>query len=205
MTYAPFRPHRDCGIFFVPLMPPAREVSSVKEIGPDDAEVGIRLRHGDQQALAWAYERWGPQVHGLACRALGPGPAADAVTRDVFVSAWRGRVDYRPGVGLPADWLTGLTRHRLAHLHQPTITPGAQPGTPTVARDTQTDRRLAVLAELERVSEPARSIMEMALLHNLTHQQIADNTSLPPDTVRSHIGRTLTRLDRAMKAVDPPP
>lgn len=204
MTYAPFRPCPGCGILTLPWLPRDWEVRNVKEIGPSDVQVGIRLRHGDQQALAWAYERWGPEVHGLASRALGPGPAADAVTRDVFVSAWRGRVDYQPDNGPPVSWLIGLTRHRLAHLHQPTITPGAQPGAPKMARDTQTDRRRAVLGELERVSEPARSIMEMALFHHLTHQRIAENTSLPPDTVRSHIGRTLTRLSRTITAVGPP-
>ena len=120
----------------------------------------------------------------------------------MFVSAWRDRVYYRPDNGSPAGWLIGLTRDRLTHsLQRPTNTSVLRPGTTTVTPHTQNDRRLAVLAELEQVSEPTRSIMEMALFDHLTHQQgIAENTALPPDMVRSHIGRTLTRLSRTITA-----
>ncbi len=55
--------------------------------GPDDAEVGRRFAAGDEQALAWAYERFAGQVHGMAVRAFGPGPDAEDVTQQVFVSA----------------------------------------------------------------------------------------------------------------------
>ena len=54
MTYAPFRPCPGCGILTLPLLPRDWEVRNVKEVGPSDVEVGIRLRHGDEQALAWA-------------------------------------------------------------------------------------------------------------------------------------------------------
>ena len=55
---------------------------------PDDDEVARRFALGDEQALAWAYERWAGQVHGMAVRAFGPGPDAEDVTQQTFVSAW---------------------------------------------------------------------------------------------------------------------
>ena len=63
---------------------------------PDDVEVARRFAAGDEQALAWAYERWAGQVHGMAVRAFGPGPDAEDVTQQTFVSAWTGRAGYRP-------------------------------------------------------------------------------------------------------------
>jgi DNA-directed RNA polymerase specialized sigma24 family protein len=82
--------------------------------GPDDAEVGRRFAAGDEQALAIAYERWSGQVHGMAVRAFGPGPDAEDITQQVFVSAWTGRTGYRPESGPLPAWLVGVCRHKIA-------------------------------------------------------------------------------------------
>src|SRR5688500_5542632 len=81
---------------------------------PDDAEVGRRFAAGDQQALAWAYERWAGQIHGMAVRAFGPGPDAEDVTQQVFVSAWTGRGGFRRESGPLPAWLVGICRHKIA-------------------------------------------------------------------------------------------
>ena len=62
---------------------------------PDDDEVARRFALGDDQALAWAYERWAAQIHGMAVRAFGSGPDAEDVTQQVFVAAWIGRGGFR--------------------------------------------------------------------------------------------------------------
>ena len=81
---------------------------------PDDQEVGRRFAAGDEQALALAYERWAGQVHGMAVRAFGPGPDAEDVTQQTFVSAWTGRAGYRPDKGPLPAWLVGVCRHKIA-------------------------------------------------------------------------------------------
>ena len=81
---------------------------------PDDAEVGRRFAAGDEQALAWAYERFAGQIHGMAVRAFGPGPDAEDVTQQTFVSAWTGRAGYRPDQGPLPAWLVGVCRHKIA-------------------------------------------------------------------------------------------
>ena len=78
---------------------------------PDDTEVGRRFAAGDEKALAWAYERFAGQIHGMAVRAFGPGPDAEDVTQQVFVSAWTGRARYRPEQGPLPAWLVGVCRH----------------------------------------------------------------------------------------------
>jgi len=81
---------------------------------PDDEEVGRRFAAGDEQALRIAYERWAGQVHGMAVRAFGPGPDAEDVTQQTFVSAWTGRAGYRPERGSLPGWLVGVARHKIA-------------------------------------------------------------------------------------------
>lgn len=167
-----------------------------------DTDVGRRFAAGDEQALALAYERWAGLVHGLACRALGRGPDAEDVTQQVFVSAWTGRAAFRPEAGPLPAWLVGITRHRIADAHarrareararQAAVT--VHEHTPTSTVDRGAEDRVVLMAELSRLGQPQRGIIELAFFHDLTHDQIASRTGLPLGTVKSHIRRTLVRL-----------
>ena len=173
---------------------------------PDDGEVGRRFAAGDEQALAWAYERWAGQIHGMAVRAFGPGPDAEDVTQQVFVSAWTGRARYRPDEAPLPAWLVGVARHKIADgwarrkrqrkeaeaamaEAQQLPTKAASPGVDSAVAD-----RVLLLDELDRLGQPQRGIIELAFFADLTHAQIADRTGIPLGTVKSHIRRTLERL-----------
>ena len=172
---------------------------------PDDAEVGRRFAAGDEQALAWAYERFAGQVHGMAVRAFGPGPDAEDVTQQVFVSAWTGRAGYRPEQGPLPAWLVGVCRHKIAdtwarrdrqrRAAEAAITEARwAPESTGLQVDTAVADRVLLLGELDRLGQPQRGIIELAFFEDLTHTQIAARTGLPLGTVKSHIRRTLERL-----------
>jgi RNA polymerase sigma factor (sigma-70 family) len=173
---------------------------------PDDAEVARRFAAGDEQALAWAYERWGGQVHGMAVRALGAGPDAEDVTQQTFVAAWTGRTGYTPSQGPLPAWLVGICRHKIADAWAKLArqrraaeaaaadarSASARSGGDGVA-EVVADRVL-LLGELDRLGQPQRGIIELAFFEDLTHAQIAARTGIPLGTVKSHIRRTLERL-----------
>ncbi len=172
---------------------------------PDDTEVGRRFAAGDEQALAWAYERFAGQVHGMAVRAFGPGPDAEDVTQQVFVSAWTGRAGYRPEQGPLPAWLVGICRHKIADAwarrdrqrraaEAAATEARSAPATTGFQVDTAVADRVLLLGELDRLGQPQRGIIELAFFEDLTHTQIADRTGLPLGTVKSHIRRTLERL-----------
>jgi RNA polymerase sigma-70 factor (ECF subfamily) len=172
---------------------------------PDDQEVGRRFAAGDEQALALAYERWAGQVHGMAVRAFGPGPDAEDVTQQTFVSAWTGRAGYRPDKGPLPAWLVGVCRHKIADTwarrdRQRREAEAAMsdlqsgPAPVTAGVDTAVADRMLVLDELDLLGQPQRGIIELAFFEDLTHAQIAARTGIPLGTVKSHIRRTLERL-----------
>jgi RNA polymerase sigma-70 factor (ECF subfamily) len=175
-------------------------------VDPDDAEVGRRFAAGEEQALAWAYERWAGQVHGMAVRAFGPGPDAEDVTQQVFVAAWTGRARFRPDDSPLPAWLVGICRHKIADAWarrdkqrreaEAAMTEAqARPGGPVTAGvDTAATDRVLLLDELDHLGQPQRGIIELAFYEDLTHAQIAERTGLPLGTVKSHIRRTLERL-----------
>jgi RNA polymerase sigma-70 factor (ECF subfamily) len=175
-------------------------------VEPDDAEVGRRFAAGEEQALAWAYERWAGQIHGMAVRAFGAGPDAEDVTQQVFVSAWTGRARFRPTESPLPAWLVGICRHKIADAwarrdkqrreaeaaaSEAKATPagGTEPAVDTAVAD-----RMLVLDELDRLGQPQRGIIELAFFEDLTHAQISERTGIPLGTVKSHIRRTLERL-----------
>jgi RNA polymerase sigma-70 factor (ECF subfamily) len=195
---------RSPAIGSVPVVDPVLAPRGAAE--PDDQEVGRRFADGDQRALAWAYERWAGQVHGMAVRAFGPGPDAEDVTQQTFVSAWTGRAGYRPERGPLPAWLVGVCRHKIADTwarrdRQRRETEAAvsqlqsaPSGPVTAGVDTAVADRVLLLDELDLLGQPQRGIIELAFFEDLTHSQIAARTGLPLGTVKSHIRRTLERL-----------
>lgn len=172
---------------------------------PDDVELGSLFAAGDERALAWAYERWAGLVHALACRALGAGADADDVTQQVFISAWRTHSGYSAEKGPLAAWIVGITRHRVAdalatarrdrRLTQAVASQAAAVESASLQSfDRTATNRVVLLAELAKIGQPERGIMELAFFADLTHEQIADRTGLPLGTVKTHIRRTLHRL-----------
>jgi RNA polymerase sigma-70 factor (ECF subfamily) len=172
---------------------------------PDDEEIGRLFAAGEERGLALAYERWAGQVHGMAVRAFGPGPDAEDITQQVFVSAWTGRAGYRPDRGPLPAWLVGVCRHKIADTwgrreRQRRETEAAvsefqsTPPVSTAGVDSAVADRVLLLDELDQLGQPQRGIIELAFFEDLTHQQIAARTGIPLGTVKSHIRRTLERL-----------
>jgi RNA polymerase sigma-70 factor (ECF subfamily) len=141
----------------------------------------------------------------MAVRAFGPGPDAEDVTQQTFVSAWTGRAGYRPEKGPLPAWLVGVCRHKIADAwarrdrqrrEAEAAAAQARTGTAPVTAgvDTAIADRLLVLDELDLLGQPQRGIIELAFFEDLTHAQIAARTGIPLGTVKSHIRRTLERL-----------
>lgn len=160
---------------------------------------------GDERVLAEAYRRFSPLVYTLALRSLGERAAADDVTQEVFIRAWKSRNSYRPEAARLPAWLIGITRNAIAdalsvrsrqlYLEQAAIhlltDPASGPGADDVEEIAD---RLTLDDELEHLGDPQETIMRLAFYEELTHDQISSRLNMPLGTVKSHIRRSLTRL-----------
>jgi RNA polymerase sigma-70 factor (ECF subfamily) len=160
---------------------------------------------GDERVLAEAYRRLSPLVYTLALRSLGERTAADDVTQEVFIRAWRSRTSYRPEAARVPAWLIGITRNvisdalsarsRQRYLEQAAIHLVTDPtGGGDRGLVDEVAERLTLDEELQHLGDPQQAIMRLAFYEDLTHDQISSRLDLPLGTVKSHIRRSLSRL-----------
>jgi len=194
------------------VRPKVGEVSTGEQVDVDD--LAARLRDGSRDALAEAYREWSALVHTLALRSLGNHHDAEDVTQQVFVAAWRGRHTLRPERGTVAGWLVGITRHTIADVHArrarqardaAAVAAHSRPEALAPPPDDQLAARLVLHDELGRLGEPRGTVVRMAFIEDLTHEQIAERLDLPLGTVKSHVRRGLTRLRTRLEEVNRDP
>jgi RNA polymerase sigma-70 factor (ECF subfamily) len=168
-----------------------------------DAEVAARLKHGDEAALAEAYQRFSSLIFTIALRSLGDRLDAEDVTQQVFVAAWQARSQYNESSGTLAGWLIGITRHKItdrlrgSERERKSQQAALTVVDPIVKPMDDVDRvadRVVLADELAKLGQPQRNIIELAFYEDLTHVQIADRLGIPLGTVKSHLRRSLDRL-----------
>lgn len=170
----------------------------------ESLDAAFAAGHADLRAV---YDAHGKLVYNLCRRALDPDTAND-VTQEVFVSAWKGRGQFDPAKGNLGQWLVGITKRRIIdHLRserrhadrradEDTYIQADVHSEPTV--DRLADKML-VANVLEQLPDRSRTVIHMAYVDDLTHQQIAEQTGLPLGTVKSDIRRGLQRLRQQLE------
>jgi RNA polymerase sigma-70 factor, ECF subfamily len=89
--------------------------AAVGSPGAADAELVARMAAGDEAALADAYDRHADAVYRSVLLRVGDRAAAEAVTQDVYVAAWREAGQHTLGPGGLLPWLLDLARARVIH------------------------------------------------------------------------------------------
>jgi RNA polymerase sigma-70 factor (ECF subfamily) len=166
---------------------------------------------GHDDALRRAFDAHGSVVYGL-CRRTLPDHLAQEVAQDVFVSAWRRRDQFDPTRGSLIAWLVGITKNRIIdhlrserrHADRRVDLADAGPAEPAAAgagggsNDTPDVERVAdrmlVADALRQLPARPRQVIELAYLHDLTHQEIAERTGIPLGTIKSDIRRGLETI-----------
>lgn len=174
-------------------------------------DLAERLRDGSREALEEAYTRWSSLVHTLAVRSLGNHHDAEDVTQQVFVAAWRGRHTLRPDRGTVPGWLVGITRHKVADVHAQrarhvrdlgAVAAQGRPDEQAPPPDDRLAARLLLADALDRLGEPRSTVVRLAVVGELTHDEIARRLDIPLGTVKSHVRRGLAHLRKTLEEVN---
>lgn len=177
----------------------------------DDAierRIAAGLVAGNRQALADAFSTWGGMVHAFCIGRVGR-DAADDLTQQVFVSAWRSRTTFDPSRGVVPGWLIGIARNLTNRSFRgvreiPTETPATETSLRLAGGTDEGDGaegiadRLLLGQALQRLTTDQRRTLELGYLEGFTQQEVAEHLAMPLGTVKSHQRRGLQQLRRVL-------
>ncbi len=167
-----------------------------------ERELMRQLAAGQEAAIRTLYARFGRSVYTVGLRLLGASEAAEELTQDVFVAAWRKADRYDPRRGRVSTWLMTIA-HNLAVDRLRHDRGGARPTLVLVDRlpepppleehgvvmDRDSARRaLATLAPDER------GLLAQAYFYGWTAREIAESEGIPLGTVKTRLRTALLKI-----------
>jgi RNA polymerase sigma-70 factor (ECF subfamily) len=171
-----------------------------------------RMAEADETALGALYDATGALVHGLVLRILGDAAAAEEVTADVYMQAWRQAERYDHGRGAASTWLLTLARSRaIDRLRRAQNRRREEPLTDQILLDRRPDpleasasaeRRSFVRAALGRLNPQQKLAIELAFFDGLSHAEVAARLGEPLGTVKTRIRLGMLKLAKVLRQLE---
>lgn len=176
--------------------------------GVSDPDGAVPSLHDEEGVMA-AYRQHGAEVYRFVLRGLGDPMAAQDVTQEAFVKAWRHADRYDPEVASLRVWLFGIARntmidHARASQARPWQRSLADPTTVQAAAGTVEDHADAILdgwlveEGLRRLAPHHREALVQTYLLGRPYDEVAAELSIPVGTLRSRVFYALRALRAAM-------
>jgi RNA polymerase sigma-70 factor, ECF subfamily len=175
-------------------------------LSSEEEQVLMRqLQSGDELAIRTLYARFGRPVYSMGMRILGSAEAAEELTQDVFLAAWRKSSRFDAGRGRLSTWLMAIAhnlaidrlRHEKGARRLPLILVDELPE--LEARDEEDaliDRETARRA-LAGLSAAERQLLSLAYFQGWTAREIAEADGIPLGTVKTRLRTALIKLRKA--------
>jgi RNA polymerase sigma-70 factor (ECF subfamily) len=167
-----------------------------------EQELMQQLVAGDERAIRTVYSRFGRSVYTLALRLLGSAEAAEELTQDVFLAAWRKGARFDSTRGRLSTWLMAIAHNlavdRLRHERgagRPTLVL-VEEVPESIANDEEgalleRDRARRALAGL---SPAERHLLSQAYFYGWTAREISESEGIPLGTVKTRLRTALIKL-----------
>jgi RNA polymerase sigma-70 factor, ECF subfamily len=167
-----------------------------------EQELMQQLAAGNEEAVRVLYARFGRSVYTLARRLLGSNDAAEELTQDVFLAAWRKAGRFDATRGRLSTWLMAVTHNmgvdRLRHdrgAARPTLV------LVEVVPEMASPDEEAALIERDRarramscLSTAERQLLSQAYFYGWTAREIAEADGIPLGTVKTRLRSALIKL-----------
>jgi RNA polymerase sigma factor (sigma-70 family) len=207
-------PKRSKILAIIPKKTPDWSLKFLMEKPPtaDDASLLAQIAQQEQSALSLLYDRYARIIYSLAFKSLRSVEESEEVVLDVFAQVWRIAQRYDPQKGRADTWLFTLARSRILDrlrkmgtskvnttisMDELAIQPKA-PEIDLLETVSLQERRVRVLAALEKLPSEQRKVVELAYYQGLSQSQIAAQLNLSLGTVKTRIRLGLNKLKVAL-------
>ncbi|MFC8080362.1 RNA polymerase sigma factor [Streptomyces sp. NPDC057307] len=174
----------------------------------DDAAV-VRQSLERPEVFALLYDRHAADIHRYAARRLGDG-AADDITADTFLTAFRIRARFDTARESARPWLYGIAANLIGKQRRKEVRglrALARTGRDPVAeswvervdsRVTAEAAQAALAGAVAALSGGDRHVLLLVAWADLSYQEVADALSIPIGTVRSRLNRARRKVRTAL-------
>jgi RNA polymerase sigma-70 factor, ECF subfamily len=179
--------------------------------GQSEAQLVEKLRNGDPDALAIAYDLYGRIAFSLFVRITRDRSAAEDLVQELFFRLWSRRREFDAGRGAVGTWLLSIARNmaidymRSAQTRfQSRLRPIDQTDTLRFSYKSDEPERVmdaarAVQDALAELKPNQRKVLELAYFEGCSQSEIAARLEEPLGTVKSWMRAALERVRAAVK------
>ncbi|HBH39262.1 MAG TPA: RNA polymerase subunit sigma-24 [Curvibacter sp.] len=172
-----------------------------------------RVARQDAAALKSLFDLTSALLFGLALRVVRNREWAEDVVQESYLSIWRSAGDYRASLSPPMAWMGLIVRSRaLDHLRRrvaeradrtqeldEALAETLEGDTPDPLDEVQASQQARALHRcLQLLEVRQRQVLSLAYLRDLSHNELAEQLSLPLGTVKTWIRRGLIQLRGCM-------
>ena len=176
----------------------------------EERQLMEKVLDGDDDAIRLLLARFGRPVYTLGLRLLGSREAAEELTQDVFVTAWKKAARFDATRGRLSTWLmtiahnlavdrlrreTGASRPALVFVEE-------VPDSPSGGEEDLLMERDAALRALATLTDAERRLVTRAYFKGLTAREIAESDGIPLGTVKTRLRTALIKVRRANEEKD---
>ncbi|MFF8812405.1 sigma-70 family RNA polymerase sigma factor [Streptomyces pactum] len=174
-------------------------------LAPNDREPGGLRTEREVQA---AYDLYGGELFGFACKALGDRQLAEDVLQETFLRAWRAPQGFDPRRGSMRTWLFSIARNAVVDaMRRRTAREGAGHSSwdtvpeppPAVDAVDQLVERIQLDEALKQISPQQREAVVEVYFGGRTCAELAAELGVPAATMRSRLYYGVRALRRVLE------
>lgn len=173
-------------------------------------DILVQIKQGDKQAFRALYDAYAPFVFDLGFKLLKDTGLAEEMVQDCFVKIWAGREEIRedkeiwPLIYVVAKRLcfNQLRHARVAKKYLVQIEDAAV----NDVQDRLDVRELEISLQrsIDNLPEQQKKALTLSRMEGYSHQQIAAEMGISPNTVKNHITQALKNLKKTLLQADYP-
>lgn len=162
-----------------------------------------RIADGDQAAVQECMKSYGGLVWSLARRMLRNTEDAEDAVQEIFLEIWKNAERFDPSQASETTFVAMIARRRLIdkirHVQRRISADSLDDilAEPSVRSDktiqTNVEAREAAKA-MDQLRPEQRQVLQLSIVHGLSHQEISDTTGMPLGTVKTHARRGLLQV-----------
>ena len=169
---------------------------------PEPLSILERVAKGDPGAPAECIDRFSGLVWSLARRLCASASDAEDAVQEIFIDVWKSAARFDPAIASETTFVAMIARRRLIdrgrrRMRRPEVPQIAETladGAERIDRTDSTEQQGIAQRAFAQLRPEQQQVLQLAIHHGCSHEQIATATGMPLGTVKTHARRGLIKI-----------